>query len=199
MNLLKEITKNLMDYLIDGKIDSTVVEWYDTTTGAFPSTYITGQSFKFLRKFEQIDTITDPHIIPVLLVTIPDKYKEGTIMKNNTFIDLKQLLVSDTITNKFNFFVVPFIESLLGNVKGTLQYVVNVDYNSDYDVYGYIADEISELIKLMYYKKSGNYYTLTIADNRKFFFVPATIEQFSNGAILGRIKHRFNIRGCNFI
>jgi hypothetical protein len=150
MNFLKEITKNLMDYLIDGKLNGVVVDWYDTTNGTFPSITLANQSFKFIRKIEQADSITDPNILPVLLVTIPDKYKEGTIMKNNTFIDLKQQLVSPSLNNKTHFFVVPYIGNLIGNYAGKLQLIIDLDYDSDFDVYGYIADEISSLIKLMY-------------------------------------------------
>jgi hypothetical protein len=159
MNFLKELTKNLMDYLLDGKMDGTQVDWfYDN---AFPSTYILGKSYRFYRKFEDTEHISDSTTIPVLIVTIPDKYKEGKVMHNGTFIDLKTLLLSDTVANPVNFFVVPQITNLEGNHLGTLKYVVDVDYNSDFDMYGYIGDEISQIIKLLYYRKrAGDFYSM---------------------------------------
>lgn len=195
MNYLKEITKDLIDYLIEGKIDNTAVDWFDSTTGTFPSTYLSGKKFKFLRKIEQVDPINDDSIIPVLLITIPDKYKEGFVMKNNTFIDLKQVIVSPATVNKLHFFVIPYIGTLTGSFLGTLRYIIDVDYETDYDVYGYIADEISELLKLMYWKALYPH-QLTTSTNRKLFFVPNNIQQLSNGTILSRIKHFIDIRGC---
>lgn len=197
MNYEKEVIKNLIDYLIDGKLDSTVVEQFDGVK--FPSVYIANKSFQFIRKYDQIDSITDPNIIPVHLVTLTDKYKKGNILYKNSFIDLKTLLISDEYQKKCNFYVVPRVDLLNGNRAGTLKYTVDVDYNSDFDIYGYIAAEISELLKLLYYRKvSGDFHYMTLPDDRKIFFVPESINKIANGAILGRIKHSFNIRGCHF-
>lgn len=200
MNYLKEITKDLLDYLIEGLMDGTEVDQF--MNGTFPSTYILGKSYKFYRKFEDTIGITDATVIPVLVVTIPDKYKEGKLLTRGTFIDLKTLLLNENPSNPHpvNFFVVPQITGLNGNHLGTMNYVVDVDYNSDFDFYGYIGDEISQIIKMLYYRKrSGDFYNLALSDARKIFFVPEGIDEIKNGgAILGRIKHRFNLRGCNF-
>jgi hypothetical protein len=57
---------------------------------------------------ESVDSTT----IPVLIITIPDKYQEGKILYKGTFIDLKTLLLTNTIAKPVNFFVVPKVLGL---------------------------------------------------------------------------------------
>lgn len=124
MNYEKEIIKNLLDYLVDGKVDGTVADQFNSIS--FPSSYINNKSFKFIRKYEEIESINDDNIIPILIVTIPDKYKKGQVLYKGKFIDLKTLLVSDEYTKRCNFFIVPRTDLLNGNRLGTLNYIVDV-------------------------------------------------------------------------
>lgn len=199
MNFKTEIIKDLITYLTDGKIDNTIVDWYDGS--GFPANAINNKSFQFITKYEDAKDITDPNIIPVLLVTLPEKYWEGEVLYKGNLTALKDLLVTSIVEeeDRVNFFVVPQISLLTGNHLGSVTYDILVDYNSDYDVYGAVADEVSQIIKLMYYKKrSGDYYNMKTTDGRPLFFMPTSIEAIRNDAILGRIKHKYIVKGCNF-
>lgn len=197
MNYQKEIIGNLIEYLVDGDSDSTSVDWYDGV--AFPAASINGKRFQFIRKYEDVETITDNSIIPVLLVTTPEMYMNGRILYKGKYQDLKTFLITDKrSSSKIRFFVVPQVKTIQGNFLGTLTYNISIDYISQYDPYGFIADEINQIIKLLYYKKrSGNYYHFDV-EGKQFFFVPNTITPIDSGAILNRIYHTYSVRACHF-
>ena len=197
MNYQKEITSNLIDYLINGKIDSTVVDWFDGI--AFPAMAINNKRFQFIRKYEQVETINDDTIIPVLLVTAPQMYFTGKILYKDRYQDLKTMLVSDKRTTKaIHYYVIPYANTINGNHLGSIIYNVNIDAMANIDIYGFISDEINQIIKLLYYKqKCGNYYSFSV-DSKPFFFVPNSITNIDTGAILKRTLQTYSIRSCHF-
>jgi len=197
MNYQKEITSNLIDYLIDGKIDSTIVDWFDGI--AFPASAINNKRFQFIKKYEQVESIDDDSIIPVLLVTTPQMYFTGKILYKDKYQDLKTMLVTDKRTTiPINYYVIPNIQSINGNHLGTLNYNLTIDAIANKDPYGFISDEINQIVKLLYYKKrSGDYYSFSV-DNKPFFFVPNLINIIDNGAIMKRIQQSYSIRSCHF-
>ncbi len=186
-----------MDYLMDGLMDSTIVDQFDGI--AFPAASINGKRFQFIRKYEHAESINDDSIIPVLLVTTPQMYYQGRILYKGKYQDLKSFLVTNKRSHKrVKFFVTPDVNQIQGNYLGTLTYKVNIDSLAIHDPYGFIADEINQIVKLLYYKKqSGHYYSFTI-DDKPFFFVPQTITTIDHGAILRRLLHTYSIRSCHF-
>ncbi len=152
MNYEKEITANLLNYLIDGVLDGVVSPHFDGTT--FPAITIVGRRFQFIRKYEDVELITDPAIIPVLVITAPDQYYKGKVIYKGTFTDLKSILINSEpegdLPQKINFYVIPKCDSITGNIMGSLTYSLDIDYVADFDVYGFIADEVSSIVKRMY-------------------------------------------------
>lgn len=197
MNYLKEVTKDLIYYLVDGQMHGETVDWF--VGDVYPSDYINNTSFKFITKWEDAESLSDD-IIPVLIVTLPDKWKDGEVMKDGQLTDIKSLLVTENNDDKIGFFVVVHEGMTTGNIKGNMQVFINIDYDTDKDMYGFIAKEISTLIKMMYWKpRSGDYHWLENDNTKKLFFVPSSIEYIADrSSILGRIKHTIDIKACNF-
>ena len=191
-----------MEYLIDGEIHEQVVNQYDSTVGGFISELLIGKLYKFYLRYEDAIANTNPNIIPVLLVTIPDFYEQGQILVGGTFTSLKSLIANDKIINPLKYFVVPYLGDIIGNSAphSILQYFIKVDYNINYDPYGYFVDEICGIIMGMYYKeKMGDYYSMNISDGRQFNFVPTRLQSISSkNAILGRALFHMDIRACSF-
>jgi len=197
MNYLKEITKDLYQYLKNGEMLGETVSWFDSSV--FPSDYLNGMSFKFVTKWEDINSLPS-NIIPVLFILRPDDYHRGDVMVNDTLTSLKTLLVTDDSVKKFSYFVTLSEGNTTGNSsQGMMEILIDVDYDTDVDTYGYISREISTILKMLYYKaRAGDYHYLD-RSGKKLFFVPNVIERYSNrDSILGRIRHRINVRSCNF-
>lgn len=196
MNYLKEITRDLIDYLVNGQMLGETVDWFDN--GVFPSDFINDRSFQFVTRWEDADTLPE-NIIPILIVTLPDKWKDGEVMVNGKLTDIKTLLVSEE-ERRLGFFLVVHEGMTTGNIKGNMQVTIDIDYDTDVDIYGYIAREISTLIKMLYWKaRSGDFHWLEDDQQKKLFFVPSSIAYIADrNSILGRITHRIDIKSCNF-
>lgn len=133
------------------------------------------------------------------MVTTPQMYYNGRILYKGKYQDLKSFLVTNKRSSKVvKYFVVPDANSIQGNYLGTLTYKVNIDSFGVHDPYGFIADEINQIVKLLYWSKHcGHYYSFNV-DGHPLHFVPQSITPIDTGAILRRLLHTYSIRSCHF-
>lgn len=198
MNFYKSIVNNLNKYLLNGEINNNTVPQY--INGKFPCNKINNKSFQFIKKQEDIDVVNLNTTIPVLIITTPDIYMEGKVIYQDKFVDLKTMILTELRTaKKINFFIIPQIINVIGSYINDITYYVNIDYVKEYDPYNFIADELNQLIRKLYFKETcGDYYYYE-EEYRKFQFVPKTTLNINTpGAIISRIRQDFIIKSCNF-
>jgi len=135
----------------------------------------------------------------VVLITTPTMYLDGKILYKNQYQSLKTLLMTDTLSNKppVKYFVVPYVQSFQGNRLGSIQYLTLIDSIKNSDPFLFISNEISQIIKKLYYKTMGKHHHIQINDeNKGLWFVPKSIQNVDTGATIHRIQHSYNIRSC---
>jgi hypothetical protein len=202
LQIYKAVISDLIEYLINGVHMSNIATNYSTISQSFGSTNITNQRFKFIRKYEDVNTINDSTTVPVLLVTQPDMFHKGQILFNNKFIDLKSILISDSPTRKIQFYVVPTVTGIVGgSTLGDVEFDLRVYYVCDYDIYGFMSKEIDNILMNHYYKPThGDYYGVNTPITQ-LWFKPTNQELPvpNNDSILNRIVQKHQIKYCKLI
>lgn len=193
----KVIIGDLINYLTTGQIDSTTVDLFDGDN--FISESINNKKFRFVRKQEHAEEINDNSIIPVLIIATPNQYFQSKILYKDKYVDLKTLVATDKISSThINLYIAPTISNISGNIMGQLTYNISIDYMSTFDPYGFIAEEISLIIKKLYQRQQcGQYYNIK-TDTNHMFFVPSNINYVDSGSVIKRILHVYTVRACNF-
>ena len=200
--IYKSIIDDLLNYLINGEHEGDVALGFNGTT--FDSTTINNLKYQFIRKYEQVESITDSNIIPVLVITQPDQYLKGRVLYKGNFVDLKSILIRDvdstgTPIKKINFYIIPQLAGVNGNNLGSIVYDLKIDYLTDFDTYGFMSKEIDSIVKLHYFKKHrGDYYNIA-TPTTSLFFVPVNERFLNQGSLLNRIAQTFNVRFCSLV
>lgn len=201
--IYKSIIDDLLNYLVDGLHEGGTALNFDGT--AFDSTAINNLQYQFIRKYEQVNTITDKNIIPVLIITQPDQYLKGRVLYKGNYVDLKSILINERDTStgelikKINFYIIPHMVAVNGNNLGSIVYDLKIDYMGDFDTYGFMSKEIDGIVKQHYFKKHrGDYYNIATPTS-SLFFVPTNERFLNQGSLLNRIAQTFNIRFCSLV
>ena len=200
--IYKSIIDDLLNYLIEGNHEGGTALNFNGTS--FDSTTINNLKYQFIRKYEQVDSITDKNIIPVLIITQPDQYLKGRILYKGNFIDLKSILINENDSTglpikKINFYIIPQLVGVNGNNLGSIVYDLKIDYMADFDTYGFMSKEIDSIVKQHYFKKHrGDYYNI-ITPTSNLFYVPTNERFLNQGSLLNRIAQTFNIRFCSLV
>lgn len=197
MNYKKVVFSDLIEYIFNGTIYNEIVPQFNN---GFNCIEIKNKKVVFIRKQEDVESITDNTIIPVLFITTANMYMDGKILYKNKFQDLNTLYATDKLTTKrINFFLIPETKEIIGNAQGQLRYIVNIDYIKEYDPYTIIAEEINRIIKKFYQlEPCGNYHQAEDS-GKKLFFVPKAITPIVDSkAEIARIRHDIVIRSCYF-
>jgi hypothetical protein len=200
----KIIIDDLLKYLIDGIHEGSPATGFDGI--AFDSTAITNIKYQFIRKYEQAELITNPNILPVLVITQPDMYLNGKILYRGQFVDLRTVLIKEKTSNddligKIKFFVIPQLVGIQGSNLGSINYDLKVDYMTDFDTYGFMSKEIDSILKRHYFKRfKGDYYWIHGPyNNSNLFFVPTVARVLNQSSLLNRIAQSYKIRFCSLI
>ena len=201
------IMNDLIDYLTLGYngIYSTPIN-QDSTSRCFHSEVLNNVSYKFLKQYDEVDSLTDDgthHCVPVLIVQNVDLYKKNKkVLYSNHFIDLATLFYTSDLpsgypTKRIHFYVVPNIASTSRNVLGTINYDIYIDYDNEYDVYGIMSKEISQILMKHYYRERNLPYYNIITNDYQMYFVPNRIQILNDSNTkFHRIQHYYNIRVC---
>lgn len=157
----KVIIDDLLDYTVNGIHLGQTALGFDGVS--YDSTVINTMKYQFIRKYEQVNTITDSKIIPVLIVTQPEQYLKGRILYNAKFVDLRTLLIKEedgagVKIKKINFFVIPQLAGLIGGNLGRITYDLKIDYVTEVDTYGFMSKEIDSILKRHYFRPSYGQY-----------------------------------------
>lgn len=200
--IYKSIIDDLLNYLITGiHEDGTAVSFNGV---GFDSTAINNLKYQFIRKYEQVNSITDKNTIPILIITQPDQYLKGRVLYKGNYVDLKSILIQDKDSTgepikKINFYIVPQLMGVNGNNLGSIIYDLKIDYLGDFDVFGFMSKEIDGIVKQHYFKKHrGDYYNIT-TPTTSLFFVPTNERFLNQGSLLNRIAQTFNVRFCSLV
>lgn len=98
---------------------------------------------------------------------------------------------------KINFFVIPQLLSVSGSTLGRIGYDLKLDYISDFDPYGFMSKEISDILMYHYYRSNcGEYHYLPSPVKGNLFFVPTNQRFINQQSLLNRIAQSFDIRFC---
>lgn len=198
----KVIVNDLKNYLINGiQEDSTAISQNGTS---FDSTVINNIKYQFIINIEDVSNISDPSIIPVLLVTYPDQYLNGRLLFNNQFIDMRTMLVKTENTTgielpKINFFIIPHIFKINEGNFGSIFFDLKLDYVTDFDTYGFMSKEIDSILKNHYYRPCCGKYHSVKSSHTELFFIPETQRILNQESIINRISQIFNIRFCKLV
>jgi len=199
----KYIMDDLFDYLIDGKhLDDTAPGFNGVS---FDSTAIKNIKYQFIRKYDQVNSITDSNIIPVLVVAQPDQYLLGKIFYRGKFNDLRTILITekdidDRAIKKINFFIIPQLMGLTGHNMGSINFDLKIDWVSEYDTYGFMSKEIDGILKKHYFRPNcGEFHIIDTHTYGNLYFVPTQSRYINQQSVLNRIAQTFNIRFCSIV
>ncbi len=202
LQIYKAVISDLIEYLINGIHMSNIAPAYNTTTHAFNSTNVAHQQFKFIRKYEDVNSMTDSTIVPVLLVTQPDQFHAGKILYSGKFVDLKSILINEDPIKKIQFYVVPTVTGIVGgSTLGDVEFDLRVYYVCDYDIYGFMSKDIDNILMNHYYKPThGDYYGVHTPITQ-LWFKPTSQELPvpNSDSILNRIVQKYQIKYCKLI